>query len=366
MKRTIQFALMAAAICAVGCTPQNYAEKMVKVSSFRGRMDQTMIGSPANLVGKRYITSYRPAIIGDLTIQLWLISASPEITARTGGKSLGTMLLIHDIHRSNASMLSLGRRLADMGYDVVLPDLRAHGSSTGEYFTYGALEKRDLKVIMDGLLREGGIDDKIIAYGSGLGGSIAIQYAAIDPHCVGVVAYQPYVDIKAALHKDGGFVGLSDTQLDEVIKLGGDMAKFDPVEASTVASAAKLTCPLMIVRRRADMGYPDSESTAIYDASPGAKELVEIQLGGDDWTYVTGPDDYRAKLLNAFATGGLVTGYHRALAPEEPPAPPEPMVPSAPRPGSGESRPPAPTGDSTRNGDTLPPYPTLIRRTVLQ
>lgn len=350
MKLTALLALTAA-ICCLGCSPEFYANKMVRVDTARGRIAQAALGSPDGLIASGRISVHRPARIGDQTIQLWLINASPEITARTGGESLGTMILIHDIHRSKASMLLLGGRLADMGYDVVLPDLRTHGTSTGEFFTYGVNETRDLKVIMDELLREDSVDDKIIAVGVGLGGSIAIQYAALDPHCAGVVAFQPYADLPSTLRKMSTFALLSDNDLAQVIALAGNIAKFDPAKASTVDAAARLSCPLLVIQRRGDLGYSAAQADSVYDAAGGAKELVEIQLGGDDWSYATAPDRYLSGLINNFANGGLVTGYYRSVMSGEPAntAPPAPQVV------------PPPAGN-----DVPSQYPTVIHRTTLR
>ncbi len=314
MKLTAQIALIAAMFLAAGCDTEYYANKMINVNTSRGKMDLAMLGSQDRLIDSGKITAYRSPRIADRTVSLWLINASTDVTTRTGGQGLGTVLLIHDIGRSKASMLSLGGKLAEMGYDVVLPDLCTHGASTGENFTYGANEKRDLKVIMDALLRDGSIASKIIAFGTGLGGSIAVEYAAIDPHCVGVVAYQPFADIGGKLQDDMTYVFLSGADLAEVVSLGCDMAKFDPLEASATEAAARLACPLLVVRRQGDLGYPVGQAHAVYDIAAGAKDFYEIPLGDENWAYSTSRPAYLAGIINSFANGGLVTGYYRAVA----------------------------------------------------
>ena len=356
MKRTIQVMLTAAAVLAVGCGTEFYANKMVNVDTARGRFDLAVAGSPERLVDSGKITSYQQPRIGNQQMELWLINASTGITARTGGVSLGTMLLIHDIHRSKASMLALGGKLAEMGFDVVLPDLRAHGASEGEAFTYGAYEKRDLKVIMAALLTQGSIDDKIVAYGEGLGGSVAVAYAAIDPNCAGVVAYQPYADVAGALRKDAAFRMLQEDDLAEVVALGADMAKFDPRQASAAEAAGRLSCPLLVIHRKGDFGYPVAQAHAVYDNAGGAKEFFEIPRG-DNWAFQTDSAAYLADVVNAFANGGLVTGHYRAIT-AEPPPPPASRT-GQPRPNGG---PPIPSGDN--DGDL--PAPTVIRRTTLR
>ena len=359
MKRTAQIALLAAMAFTAGCGTEFYANRMMNVDTSRGRFDLAVAGSPDRLIETGKITSYHQPRIGNQQLELWLISASSGITARTGGVSLGTVLLVHDIHRSKASMLSLGGKLAEMGFDVVLPDLRAHGASQGEAFTYGAYEKRDLKVVMDALLRQGSIDDKIVVYGEGLGASVAVGYAAIDPNCSGVVAYQPYADIAGVLRQDGTFKFLSERDLADVIALGADMGKFDPRQASATEAAARLACPLLVIRRRGDFGYPVEQAHAVYDRAGGAKEFFEIPMS-DDWAYKTATASYLADVINAFANGGLVTGHYRAITSDQAAPPTTPAAPQPVQPREGEG-PPIPSG-----GNGAIPTPTVIHRTRLR
>ncbi len=315
MKLIRQIILLSVVLPAVGCGTEYHANQMINVDTGRGKFDLAVLRSPDELVAAGKITSYQPATIGEQTLQLWLITASPA--GDDGAEALGTILLIHDIGRSKASMLSLGGKLAALGYDVVLPDLRAHGESTGEAFTYGANEKHDLKIIMDALLLQGSIGDKIVAFGTGVGGSVAIEYAAIDPNCVGVVAFQPYADIAGKLHTQGTFRFLSNEDLAETIRLGSQQAKFDPQEASAVDSAAALDCPLLLLRRRMDFGYPAAQADAIYQAAAGPKDIFDIPFG-DDWAFRMSKPTYLAGALHNFSAGGLVTGYYRAAKFGEP------------------------------------------------
>ncbi len=255
MTRYAQWILVACLLCLVGCGDAYYQQKMLRPDVSAGKFQASLADSSDSLVAKGKITAARGFDYSNgFRMEFWLISASREITSRTEGESLGTVLLIHDLGQSRYSMLKLGQMLAQLGYDVVIPDLRYHGASPAPFASYGAYEKYELSLMMGALLREDAIHGKIIAFGEGLGGSIAIQYAAIDPACMAVVAFEPYCDIADVLKTDADFAFMQSQDLTRVVAQAADSANFDPLDASAQHAIQSVVCPVMLVHRVADLG----------------------------------------------------------------------------------------------------------------
>jgi pimeloyl-ACP methyl ester carboxylesterase len=312
MTRSAQLIILAAMFLLVGCGTDYYVDKMIMPSTQNGRMHQSMTGSGPSLVDSGKISEHRQATLTDgHTMDYWLIKASPEITAHTNNQAVATIVMVHDLGESKSRLLKLGRRLGELGYDVVLPDLRRHGRSTGDYFTYGAREKDDLRTLMDQLRREQAVSPKIVAFGEGVGASIAIIYASYDPNCMGIVAYQPYADLKSDMESQSAFSMLKEGPLEEVMEAGCLKADFEPAQASAALAAMQMRCPIRLIRRKGDMNYPAEETQRIYESSNGSKEMTIVAMGGEDWSFVTDPTDYLAEQINDFAIGGLVSGYYR-------------------------------------------------------
>ncbi|MFT6411105.1 MAG: alpha/beta superfamily hydrolase, partial [Flavobacteriales bacterium] len=80
---------------------------------------------------------------------------------------------------SKEFQLKYAEAFVDLGLNVVVFDLRAHGQSGGENCTYGYCEKHDVSSIIDWLTASG-VEGQIGLYGTSLGGAIALQTAAID------------------------------------------------------------------------------------------------------------------------------------------------------------------------------------------
>ncbi len=316
MTRYAQWILVACLFCLVGCGDEYYQQRMLHPDISSGRLQESMAGSSDTLVARGQVTAARGFDYSDgFRMEFWLINASREITSRTGGEALGTVLLLHDLGESRASLLQLGQMLAQLGYDVVLPDLRYHGQSPAPFASYGAYEKYDLELMMNQLQREGSIHGKILAFGEGLGGSIAIQYAAIDPSCMGVVAFEPYCDIRDVLKTDTAFAFVGNQDMSRIIEQAAASANFTSMDASAFQAVSSLRCPLMRVHRVADMGYNQNQVTALYAQSSAPKEIVAIDLGGEDLSYTLNANNFMATLINGFATGEVVSQYYaRAVA----------------------------------------------------
>lgn len=122
-----------------------------------------------------------------------------------------------------------------------------------------------------------------------MGGCVAIQYAAIDSRCKGVIALAPPTgvhDVARAM-----FPLATKGWLESTIAEAGDIADFDPADASAVDAAAKLKCPLILVHGGLDIIVAHRHSERIHDAAGGPKKLISlplathstVQVGRDGW-----------------------------------------------------------------------------------
>jgi len=215
-----------------------------------------------------------------IKIDLWVIKSRREAAdaATTRPAARGTVVVLHPLLAGKAWFLGTGVVLARRGWDVVLMDLRAHGYSGGKYMTWGAKEKHDVKTVVDKLLGEGEIAEPIYALGSSFGGSVAVQYAAIDPRCRGVMAIAPPQSCLEITRR----MMLLDSEADYQAALAkaAEMADFDPKEASAEAAAAKLKCPLIVVHGFLDVIVPYQHGEAVFKAAPDPKELITLWADG--------------------------------------------------------------------------------------
>jgi len=288
-------ALAAAGACG-GCSTQQQAGMLVVPARWPGQLMEVCTGGSKSLTASGRITLQRKVKVSDGTeIDVWLIASRlhDKVPDDNGGfrqtkLTRGTVVLLHPLMAGKAWFLQLGEDLADRGWDVVLMDCRGHGYSGGDYTTWGAREKTDVKTVVDTLLADQAISDRIYVCGSSLGGGVAIQYAAIDPRCKGVIAMAPPGDLMGVFHR---ILLLSPKgKFEDAVRQAGKMADFDLADASTIAAAQNLNCPVMVIRGGLGLVIPAAQCQAVFDAVEGPKKLIDVSLAApmletwrDDW-----------------------------------------------------------------------------------
>jgi uncharacterized protein len=104
------------------------------------------------------------------------------------GRSRATVVLSHGYGGDQDEMLPTAARLHAAGFTVVTYDERGRGASGGQG-TWGALETRDLRSVIDAVARHPGVDPhRIGELGFSIGADISILEAADDPRIKVVVA----------------------------------------------------------------------------------------------------------------------------------------------------------------------------------
>jgi pimeloyl-ACP methyl ester carboxylesterase len=264
-----------------GCGDENRARAIIEPASGMGKMMLAAAGSGEQLQSRGKIDKHgRIAGCDGAMIDVWVLharaSGAAAGQAATAPASKGAVVILHPLMASKAWFMPVAQHLAANGYDAVLVDNRAHGDSGGQYITWGAKEKRDVRAVMDSLLAAGDVHEPFYAFGASMGGCVAIQYAAFDPRCRGVVALAPPAGIR-----DVGRLlmpALSDADLDRAVARAGQIGGFDPNDSSAVAAAGELRCPLVISHGYLDIVVPYAQGERIFSAAHCPKKLQPAPL----------------------------------------------------------------------------------------
>jgi len=289
MKRIASIVLAAGLLACLGCeaTTNQEARLLVQPAGWVGRAIEQCVGPADRLQQAGRIDSHRRVEVEEgVEIDVWVLKSRLYDQAADNRENLfegrmtrGTIVLLHPMLTGKAWFLGLGERLADRGWDVVLLDLRGHGFSGGDYTTWGVREKHDVKKVVDDVLAHEAVSGKVYACGSSMGGSVAIQYAAIDPRCQGVVAISPPAGAIGVFRRM--LCLLAEPYFQKAVNRAGEMAEFDPADASTVAAAKQLQCPLVVIHGSWDLVVPFSQGEAIVQASSAPKKkLIPVRFAG--------------------------------------------------------------------------------------
>lgn len=205
-------------------------------------------------------------------ISLWVLKA------RTDGPARGTVVLLHPLLTGKSWLFDHGEALALRGWDVVLPDLAAHGFSDGPYVTWGALEKHDIRAVVDRLLSDETITQPIYTGGCSLGAMVALHYAALDDRCRGAVAFAPPIDCRTIARR----MLLLESQADfeAALARAAELAGFDPDDASALTAARQMKGPMILVHGFLDTVVPYPWSQRLIEAHQGPEKLITLPVDG--------------------------------------------------------------------------------------
>ncbi len=105
------------------------------------------------------------------------LSATFATPGEPGGRP--TVLFLHGKGGNSSEWEPDAVRALRLGYNVLLPDLRAHGRSGGTFFTAGFLEKDDLALTVEAARERCGIDaGRLGIHSCSAGSSVALEFAA--------------------------------------------------------------------------------------------------------------------------------------------------------------------------------------------
>lgn len=198
--------------------------------------------------------------------------------------------------------LPLARELHDLGYSVLLFELRGHGASGRSPVTFGMREQGDVAGAVAFVRAQGA--PQVALFGFSTGAAASIMAAAADPSIAAVIADSVFADFDQLLALRIGAAGYAAYLVAWYAWLSG----YDPGSASPREAVARVAPrPLLIIHGDDDRVIPVSQSRLLYTAAanPNA-ELVIVRGARHTHSYETDPAAYVTK----------VAGFLRRVAPK--------------------------------------------------
>ena len=222
------------------------------------------------------------------SLSLWIVEPRPTDGAATSAPPpRGTVLVLHGINDKKDSMVGVGKHFAAHGYRAVLVDLRAHGRSSGQWLSFGAVESKDLSQVVDALAGACLLAGKVGVFGPSFGGGIAVQFAGRDPRVgavVSVCGFTSMRDVTPGVVRMYAPVPvkwlLLDSSIQRAVTEAGRIGGFDPDAASAIDAIRKTSARVLLIHGKLDRKIPPSHSERLHAAAPDHSRL--ILLDGED------------------------------------------------------------------------------------
>ena len=218
-----------------------------------------------------------------------------ELSARflPAPDAVGTVILMHGFHSScDNDFACILPFYHENGYNILLPDQRAHGQSGGKYITFGVKESRDC--LEWARFIEGKYGGDIFLHGISMGGSTVLFCGGL-PLPAGV----------RGIIDDCGFTSPEEI-FRHVLKtafrlpafplmnieafLIKSIAGFSPDEVSGPEMMARCKVPVLFVHGTEDKFVPIEMGKRNYDACTAYKRAIWTEGAGHGMSYLTDPE----------------------------------------------------------------------------
>jgi uncharacterized protein len=258
------------------------------------------------------------------------------------GKRRGTVVYLHGIADHRGSSAGAVDRFTRKAFDVVAYDSRRHGDSGGDVCTYGFLEKRDLRRVVDGLP-----PGPVVLMGSSLGAAVALQEAAADPRITSVVAAEPFSDLRTVATERAPWF-LPPAVVRKALQVAEQRGGFLVDAVSPMEAARAIRAPVLLIHGADDRETPPAHSQRIFEALSGPRRLLLVPGAGHNqslnapaaWVEIERWVEESLELVDRRlalgSTGGMATGrmsafisLFRGAPPPRNPWGPTPMAASA-------------------------------------
>ncbi len=189
----------------------------------------------------------------------------------------GVLLMLHGWARDNRSLVSYGVEFAQQGYRVIIPDLRGHGMSGGDWLSFGEQESADMMQFADHL----GLTEFDV-FGFSLGAATAIQLGSRDDRVKRIIAVAAMHSIAETIPKFGArsrpwIANLLDGNEVDIVESARGIAGYDYQSTSdTLSAAAQLHAPTLLVYGEIDQMSDRGLNQKLFDQLQGDKQLIGI------------------------------------------------------------------------------------------
>jgi pimeloyl-ACP methyl ester carboxylesterase len=188
-------------------------------------------------------------------------------------------MLLHGYNSQKEDMSFWAYLLAQAGYRAILLDLRGHGESTGQNFTYGKYETTDLRQVLDYLTAQQLCDGTVGVLGVGFGANVGLQWAAGDSRVRTVVAIAPYNRPVETFERIARVTQapIPSESLRLALAQVATRLQLDWTDWSGQAVVRRLRNPILLVGGGRDLVSPAADVESLANAAPPGSKSVFVR-----------------------------------------------------------------------------------------
>ncbi len=232
------------------------------------------------------------------------------------GKPLFTALLVHGLYRGALELETVGSMFRELGGEVLLLEMRRHGGSGGERFTYGRDEQGDVLGAVDFLrARDGARERPLVLFAVSIGTCAAAIAAPQIERLSALILDAPLEDLRATAERmlesgDGRGGGLPQPIRGLVLNtasLVGSIPFDDVVPVRAIASLSP-EIPVLLIGAGLDGRVPPAAVRAYFTSLPTLPDRKQLWIDAQathGHVWIRDPQRYRDHLVALLAIANV-------------------------------------------------------------
>ena len=209
----------------------------------------------------------------------------------------GTVILFHGLMANKSFVIDQAREFRKRGYNVIMPDTRNHGNSTGSNTSYGYHETEEVKLAYDYVKARG--EQNIYFWGISMG-AVEIMKAVADYNLAakGLCLEMPFGSLQAHVKARLGNMGFPRQPFGFLITCWiGIERGFNGPGYQSARYAKQIHCPVLLQYGTRDQLVNREEIDEIYNAIPSTnKKLVIYQDAYHESLLQYDPDRWKKEI----------------------------------------------------------------------
>lgn len=214
--------------------------------------------------------------------------------------SKDTVIVAHGYKGNGETMANYAKMFHDLGFNVLLPDSRAHGNSAGKYITFGWLDRLDYLDWIAKIISYGGQDSRIVLFGVSMGGATVEMLSGEDlPAQVKlIIADCGYSDINSELtYLLKQLYHMPKYPIVPAVSLINKRRQgFDLKQVSSINQLAKNKLPIFFIHGEKDVYVPTAMVEENYAATKGPKQKWIVPDATHAESFWINPEEYRQRV----------------------------------------------------------------------
>lgn len=206
------------------------------------------------------------------------------------------VICFHGYTSNGASYGSYVKFYIEQGFNVIMPDARAHGESEGKYIGFGVLDRKDAEKWIEYTISRFGSDVVIFLHGVSMGGATVLMASGLDlpknvkaiiSDCAFTSAYNVFSHILKRDYHIPKFPIMNITEY-----MTRKYAGFGYNDVNTLNEVAKTKIPILFIHGDKDDFVPLWMSEKNYEACNSEKNLLIIKDADHAEAYYTDTPTY--------------------------------------------------------------------------